>query len=160
MDDADRPNTLGQRIEEFLGDMRKKGMSNEAIWTNLYQDLRRLAGRKAGPAAGMSPSSVVHEFWLRTFGKQSFNWQADRRFLPYIACSMQNLLIDEFRRRGRSTSIQVDYPDGGRDWATTIDIAGALEELEKRDARQAEIVRLINWAGCSEEETADILGFS
>ena len=161
MEEASTRENLGARIEKAFAQLRAAGMSNEEIWKQFYEDLRILARKKAGPGAGMSATSIVHELWLRTFGKQSFDWESGKPFMPYIARSMQNLLIDEFRRRGRSTTVKTDHPAArGRDWNTTIDMAGALEQLEKQDARQADIVRLINWTGCSEEETAEVLGYS
>jgi DNA-directed RNA polymerase specialized sigma24 family protein len=160
MEEPPARENLGARIEKAFAQLRATGMSNEQIWSRFYEDLRILARKKAGPAAGMSATSIVHELWLRTFGKQDFDWESGKPFMPYIARSMQNLLTDEFRRRGRSTTVKTDHPaTGGRDWNTTIDLAEALEQLEKQDARQADIVRLINWTGCSEAETAGVLGY-
>ena len=45
-DEQKLPSTLGERMAKVFDDMRREGMSTEAIYTQLYSDLRRLAAQE------------------------------------------------------------------------------------------------------------------
>ena len=70
----------------------------------------------------------------------------------------QNLLIDEFRKP-HPGPLPVDVgSDPG--WKTRMAVSEALEHLEVRDRRQAQIVRLVMVGGLTQEQAAVHLKYS
>ncbi|HEY3738768.1 MAG TPA: ECF-type sigma factor [Bryobacteraceae bacterium] len=156
-----RSETLGEKIAAEFEALRAEGMSTAEIYGQLYADLRKLAHKKTGPISpGMSATSVVHKLWLRVLGKRPISWESGQHFVRSMAVAMQNLLIDEGRRSRPGTII--GDPTGPRpdELIVSIHISMALARLANENGRQAEIVRLINVAGLTEQETADSLDCS
>ncbi|HEY3741728.1 MAG TPA: sigma-70 family RNA polymerase sigma factor [Bryobacteraceae bacterium] len=140
--------------------MREQGMSTQAIYNQLYADLRLLAHKKVGPAApGLSATSVVHTLWMRVFDKQPAEWVDGRHFVSYMARSMQNLLIDE-ARKPHPGPIPPTTEGSGSAWKERLNVSEALQHLEADNERQAEIVRLVLVAGLTQEEAAEVLDCS
>jgi RNA polymerase sigma factor (TIGR02999 family) len=155
-----KPKTLGQKIAGEFERLRAEGMSTKEIYGELYNDLRLLARKKVGAARlGMSATSVVHRLWFRILGKEAFKWETGQYFVCSMARAMQNLLVDEARKR-RPETLPPGPPGKGDNLDGKIAISQALQRLEEEDPRQAEIVRLIVVAGLTEEETAETLDFS
>lgn len=137
----------------------------------VYDELRRLADRRLAAAPDgrtLEPTALVHEVWLRLVGEGHETWESRGRFLAAAARSMRNILVDRARRRAR------DKRGGGRRpeplsriepacEETPLDLLAlddALERLEARDPRAAEVVHLRYFAGLSIADTARALGVS
>jgi RNA polymerase sigma factor (TIGR02999 family) len=154
-DSRDAPGTVGVRMAEAFETMRARGMSTREIYEQLYADLRLLAHRRVANAPGLSPTSAVHVLWMRVMEKQPGDWVTGTHFVRYAARAMQNMLIDEVRKRHFETLPSDAAGDDG--WETRLMVSQALEQLEAHDPRQAEIVRLVVIAGLTQEEAAALL---
>ncbi len=137
----------------------------------LYKELRRLARRmlaKRPAGQTLQPTARVHEAYVRIVGKEKEDWDGRRQFFATAARAMQDILVEEARRKaalkrggGRdrvpmgSEALAIDAPD-----SRVLEVDELLEKLEKYDARKGEIVRLRYFAGLTVEEAADVLGIS
>ena len=147
----------------------------EQLLPLLYDELRRLAAQKLAqekPGHTLQATALVHEAYLRLVqGSQSEQgglWASRRHFFAAAAEAMRRILVERARQR------QSLKAGGGRqridlaDAEPTIDSPGdeilalheALEELERKDRRKAELVKLRFFAGLTNEDAARALGIS
>src|SRR5215207_7948598 len=131
----------------------------------LYDDLRRLAGRKIAREHGsrtIQPTTLVHEAYLKLAGNAPR--AADRAHLLAIAAhAMRQVLVDHARERQAAKR--------GPDWVstmltdgvstTTLDPEGLLaldDALERLEPRQRQVVECRFFAGLGDDEIAEALG--
>jgi RNA polymerase sigma factor (TIGR02999 family) len=144
----------------------------EQLLPLVYDELRRLATAKMArekPGQTLQPTALVHEAYLRLMdGEQAQHWDSRRHFFAAAAEAMRRILVENARRK-RSTKA-----GGGRkrlDLAEVepaiedpqVDLLGldeALERLEAKDKRKAQLVKLRFFAGLTTEQAALILGIS
>ncbi len=160
-------------------DDREDGPENrvagsEALVGEMYDALRRLAAARMAaerPGHTLQATALVHEAYLKLAGDtRPPGWDGRGHFFASAARAMRQILIDAARHRGavkrggdleRLPLSHVDLAGGriARD-QELLDIDDALERLERRDRRKAEIVHLRYFAGLSIEQTAETLGLS
>ncbi len=137
----------------------------------LYTELRRLAAAYTGklpPGQTLQPTALVHEAYLKLVRDHDPGWQGRRHFFGAAAQAMRNILVDQARRKAShkhgGAGHRVELAEGMAVIAPPADdvlaLDEAIEQLEKQDARLAEVVRLRYYAGLSVEETAAVLGVS
>lgn len=150
----------------------------EALLPLVYEELRRLAASQlAREPAGLTlqPTALVHEAYLRLVGSGDLKWNGRRQFFCAAATAMRRILVDRARRvraekhgGGRrrqdidEAALMLDDPTPA-EHAAKVDLLRlnvALERLEQRDARQAEVVMLRYFAGLNVEQTARALDVS
>jgi RNA polymerase sigma factor (TIGR02999 family) len=143
---------------------------NERLFGVLYADLRRLADRELRrcPAAGVSPTTLVHEAYLNIVGREDVSFSDPARCLGYVARAMRGLLIDFVRRHQaikRGAGFQLVELNTriaesvGEDGSLTR-LSEALDELARHEPRLAEIVDLKYFCGFSFAEIAKLHGSS
>jgi RNA polymerase sigma factor (TIGR02999 family) len=137
----------------------------------VYEELHQLACvRMAGlpPGQTLQPTALVHEAYLRLTDKGAVTWESRRHFFFAAARAMRDILVEQARRKAGPAR------GGGRqrqelDEACAVieppaenvlAVHEALEELERHDALQAQIVLLRYFSGLTTAETADVLGLS
>ncbi|MEZ4588904.1 MAG: ECF-type sigma factor [Gemmatimonadales bacterium] len=135
-----------------------------------YEELRRLAATvlSGEPHASLSPTTLVHEVWLKLQGGRGVTAESELHFKRIAARAMRQVLIDAARRRrttkhGAGLSIvafdeSIDAPVSTPDELLALD--GALDELARAYPRQAEMIESRYFAGLSVPETAELLGVS
>jgi RNA polymerase sigma-70 factor (ECF subfamily) len=145
----------------------------EALFSILYEDLRRIAGRlfrSRGVAHTLEPTALVHEAYLKMAGGGGAGAYADRAHVLAVAArAMRQVLANHARdrtarKRGGGTP---------RDRVTLAGVAGpagsavdavafheALDRLAGLDDRQARIAEMRLLGGLSIEEIAVLLGVS
>lgn len=117
----------------------------------------------------MQPTALVHEAYMRLFGKGAIDWQNHSHFVCAAARAMRRLLVDHARKRAREKR-------GGEFNKITLnesailvsdeqpDVLLALDEsiarLAALDARQAQIVEMLYFTGMTQAEAAKALGLS
>jgi RNA polymerase sigma factor (TIGR02999 family) len=152
------------------------------------KQLARMKIARRSASDSMHATRLLSDLWLRLFANRSgdVTWESAGHFVAYVTRAMASLLIDHWRQvrsRGghRSESldqagieITVEIESG---WAVlsaerveqAVYIDQLLERIERDQGqgekaaiveRQANIVRLRLFVGCTEEETAGLLGCS
>lgn len=146
-----------------------EGAGDHASVARIRSELERIArsGRRSLGSAALSTGDLVHEAYLKLFGRPaSHPWQSRRHFYGAAARAMEQVLVDAFRRRGveqRHAGI-VAVPDmvlpPGFPSSRVDEALESLRELESVDPLGAEVVRLRAIAGLSAEQVALMLGLS
>ena len=142
--------------------------SFEEMPTALYNELRRLAatylrGERQGHT--LQATALVHEAYLRLVGENSSGWQNRTHFLRFFARIMRQTLINyavarSRKKRGGEDPIQttLEFYEHQKVDVTAVD--AALQELEKFDPRQAQVVELRFFGGLTIPEIASAMGIS
>src|SRR5512140_3521097 len=76
----------------------------EELLPLVYDELRKLAaGRMANEKAGqtLQPTALVHEAWMKIAGDGNEHFANRRHFFKAAATAMQQILIDNARRKQR-----------------------------------------------------------
>lgn len=147
--------------------------SIEKLWQVIYDELRQLAHSKMSrePAGHtLQPTALVHEAFLRLVRNEDQHWENRRHFFSAAAEAMRRILIDRARKhhsekRGGGKR-RVEFDPDVIDVVTEersellLHLEEALQELERLNERQAQIVKLRYFTGLTIEETAKILGVS
>jgi RNA polymerase sigma factor (TIGR02999 family) len=143
----------------------------DALFTALYSELHRLAGRQLArqrDMAGLGVTTLLHEAYLVMSNRESAAFPDRARFMAYAARVMRGLIIDDVRgrlsqKRGggvHHTTIGTDVMQRVQDPLLLERISDALDELATHDAVLAEIVDLRFFCGFSFAEIAAMRGVS
>jgi len=145
--------------------------ATEDLMPLVYQQLRRMARavmRREGPGRTLQPTAVVHEAYLRMIDSGYLNAENRAHFLAVAARCMRRVLVDYARRRtadkrGGEHRYQIELdeiPFTSQQSEDVLALNRALEELEKLDRQQAQIVEMNYFSGNSIAEIAEVLGIS
>lgn len=142
----------------------------DALMEAIYGDLRRLAAahmKGERPDHTLSPTALVHEAYVRLMDQRSVHWDDRLQFFGAAAQIIRRILIDHARQRGaikrgggaERVSLTREGEEAGASLGfDLVALDDALRELAELDARQARVVELRFFAGCTLEEAAEILG--
>ena len=139
----------------------------------VYDELRRLAAQKMSRETKghtLEATALVHEAYLRLVdGNRPQQFDGRAHFFAAAAEAMRRILIDAARRknslkaggdRQRVELIDVEpaieLPEG----FDLLALDEALEKLQRKDPRKANVVKLRFFAGLSNDEAATALGIS
>jgi len=148
-----------------------KGGSPDDWIPRVYQELRRIARhemRHEAPST-LQTTVLVHEVYLRLFAGREMAWENRAHFFGAAARAMRQILIDHARarravKRGGGihhyTLEERDVPAPVSDPDQLLSLHDAIDTLEQRDARKAQIVMLRYFAGLSIAQTAKVLDLS
>lgn len=146
--------------------------ATENLLPVVYDDLRRLAASMmAREQAGqtLSPTSLVHEAYLRILGSANGDaWANRRHFFAAAAEAMRRILVENARRkkalkhgggmaRHDCALVPVASPESDE---TTLSVDESLDALAAVDPVKAELVKLRFFVGLTTAEAAEILGIS
>ena len=138
----------------------------------VYDELRRLATAKLAhekPGQTLQATALVHEAYIRLADVEKVqHWDSRGHFFAAAAEAMRRILVDRARHR---SSVK---RGGGRQHVDLsavdllavprseelIDLDEALEKLERKDKRKADLVKLRFFAGLTIEQAAEALGIS
>ena len=122
-----------------------------------------------GPGHTLQATALVHEAYLRLVDVEVIqHWDSRGHFFAAAAEAMRRILVERARHK-RSLKAggdhqRIDLPDVGLAMNGPSDNLLALEEalqkLEKKDKRKAELVKLRFFAGLTNEQAAQVLGIS
>jgi RNA polymerase sigma factor (TIGR02999 family) len=151
------------------GSGRGAANSVDAVFAATYQELRKLARlrlRGGGRNTVLDTTSLVHESYLRLAAAGRLRIEDRIHFLRYAGCAMRSVVIDFVRQR------QSARRGGAADRITLTTWAGvgvnagereilrvheAITELNKYDARMAQVVEMRYFGGLTEAEIAEAL---
>ncbi len=137
----------------------------------VYDELRKLAvTRMANEKAGqtLQPTALVHEAWLKIAGDGQEHFANRRHFFKAAATAMQQILIDNARRKQRlkhgvnpvgdelhESRIAVSVPS-----EELLAVNDALKALALEDPQAAEVVQMRYFVGMTVPEIAAALDLS
>lgn len=144
---------------------------SDALFATLYRELHRLARReaaRAGPAAVVSATTLLHEAYLDMAQRDALAFADRAHFLAYAARAMRSVVIDRARasaaqKRGGGldiTSLDTQTAETVAEPAVLSDIGSALDELAELEPELANIVDLKFFCGFSVAEIAALRGVS
>ncbi len=135
----------------------------------IYEDLRRLAVSHLREERGnhtLQPTALVHEAYLKLVDQRSTDWKDRLHFFALASRIIRRILTDHARERNalkrggeaeRLSIDSVDPPAPGTD-LNLVALDQALSELAEIDERQARVVELRFFGGCTLDEVAELLG--
>lgn len=137
--------------------------SLDAVFTRLYPELRAIARNRLHNAErSLTPTSLVHEAWLRLGRHESLTLENRRHFLACAARAMRVIVVDHWRaaqaakRGGLDEHQTLDTGIPGLDALSTDMLAldQALSTLETVNPHQHEVVELHFFGGVEFVELA------
>ena len=142
-----------------------------ALFASLYVELRRIARRellRSGGAGALSPTTVLHEAYLKLGQCAGAAPVSEGEFLAYASRVMRNLVIDLVRhraavKRGGGFEITTLEHAAAAPSASADDLGAlsdAIDSLAALDPALAELVDLKFFCGFSFVEVAAVRGVS
>ena len=143
----------------------------EELLPLVYEELRKLAAvRMANEKLGqtLQPTALVHEAWLKIAGDGHEHFANRRHFFKAAATAMQQILIDNARRKQRlkhganligdelhESRIAMSAPS-----EELLAVNDALGALALEDPQAAEVVQMRYFVGMTVPEIAAALGLA
>jgi RNA polymerase sigma factor (TIGR02999 family) len=137
----------------------------------VYDELRRLAAEKMAqekPGQTLQATALVHEAYLRLVDVDKVqHWNSRGHFFAAAAEAMRRILVERARHKKslkaggdhqRVELADIQAVEGSGD--DLLLLHEALEKLEKKDKRKADLVKLRFFAGLTNEQAASVLGVS
>ncbi len=147
-------------------------MAAEVLLPLVYDELRKLAAsRLADDNAGqtLQATALVHEAYVRLVDvERAQNWNSRGHFFAAAAEAMRRILIDRARHKGtlkdgggwRRLDLGEVVQAAAEESDDLLALDEALRQLEIKDRRKAELVKLRFFAGLTAEQAAAALGVS
>jgi RNA polymerase sigma factor (TIGR02999 family) len=143
----------------------------EQLLPLVYDELRKLAAQKMAqekPGQTLQATDLVHEAYVRLVDVQKAQqWNSRGHFFAAAAEAMRRILVDRARYKKSLKAggghQRVELPDiatGAGSGDELLALQVALEKLEKKDQRKADLVKLRFFAGLTNEQAASVLGVS
>jgi len=137
----------------------------------VYEELRLLAAQKMShelPGQTLQATALVHEAYIRLVGSEDQNWSGRTHFFIAAAEAMRRILIENARRKQRlkrgggqrridldNVELHVETPSDD-----LIALDRALAKLATKDKVEADLVKLLYFAGLTMKQSACILELS
>jgi len=145
--------------------------AREKLFKLVYDELHGIARQQMArerPGQTLQPTALVHEAFIRIFGKRSIEWASRRHFYNAFAQAMYRIRIDAARHRDRQKrgGGQQRIPLGEEilafedDPVGTLALAEALEKLKQIRPRAAEVVKYLHFGGLTVDETVEAMEIS
>jgi RNA polymerase sigma-70 factor, ECF subfamily len=142
----------------------------DAVFSEAYDELRRLAARVRASDAGatISPTALVNEAWLKLADSPQVARTSRLHFKRIAARAMRQVLVEAARRRqsekrGGDAEV-ITFDDSLMSGPTASDqllaLDDALSELARLSPRQAMMVEARFFGGLELHETAELLAVS
>lgn len=149
----------------------KSDSAQGALFASLYAELRQIARRelhRGGGAPALSPTTVLHEAFLRLERREGVAPASEGEFLAYASRVMRNLVIDLVRHRGalkrgggfEITSLEGEAAVPSANAEELEALSGAIDALSAHDPALAQLVDLKFFCGFSFVEIAALRGVS
>ncbi len=142
----------------------------EQLLPLVYDELRRLAAHRMAhenPGQTLQPTALVHDAYVRLVDvDQAQHWESRGHFFAAAGEAMRRILVEQARRKnslkggGKHRRVDLSGVDFEID-GPNLDLLAlneALEKLEAKDARKAQLVKLRFFAGLTNQQAAESLG--
>jgi RNA polymerase sigma factor (TIGR02999 family) len=155
-----------------LGDTPEERRALDRLFSLTYEELRRLAStvKRNDPHATLSPTTLVHEAWLKLANSPHLASTSRLHFKRIAARAMRQLLVEAARRRhahkrgGSAGTVMVVFDDALNEVESCGDdllaLDAALDDLARMSPRQATLVESRFFGGLDVPETAALLDVS
>jgi len=139
----------------------------EQLLPLVYGELRKLASHKMGrekPGQTLQATALVHEAYIRLVdAEKAQDWNSRGHFFAAAAEAMRRILVEQSRRKktlkagGGRRRVELSHiePAAGNDRVDLLALDEALERLEVKDSRKAELIKLRFFAGLTNQQAAD-----
>jgi RNA polymerase sigma factor (TIGR02999 family) len=143
--------------------------SLDAVFTHLYPELRAIAqNRLSMGERTLTPTSLVHEAWLRLGQNPSLTLESRRHFLACAARAMRVIVVDHWRaetaakRGGTDEHLTLDtgVPAAEQLSADMLSLDQVLTELQAINPHQHQIVEMHYFGGVEFVELARLFDCS
>jgi RNA polymerase sigma factor (TIGR02999 family) len=138
----------------------------------VYEELRRLAAQKMAhemPGQTLQATALVHEVYLRLVDNDHRQlWNSRGHFMAAAAEAMRRILVERARHKKtlkaggdlhRVELVDLALASAGPD-LDLLALNEALDKLEKKEQRMAQVVKLRFFAGLTIDEAAQALGIA
>ncbi len=144
----------------------------EQLLPLVYDELRKLAAQRLArekPGQTLQATALVHEAYIRLVDvEKAQHWDSRGHFFAAAAEAMRRILVNNARRKasikqgGNFQRIELaEFAEPScNSQVDLLALDEALQQLEAEQPEQAQVVKLRYFAGCTVEETAQILGVS
>ncbi len=150
---------------------RRVAQVSSDLFTDLYAQLHHIAQsalRRSGPQLAVSPTTLLHEAYLKISGRDGLGFPDHAHFMAYASRAMRRLVIDLVRerravKRGAGFEITATPVENAESAGESVDlqrISEALDQLATVNATLAELVDLHFFCGFSFAEIAALLNLS
>ena len=149
------------------------GQASEKLLPLVYDELRKLAAARLAnekPGQTLQATALVHEAYIRLVDQTTpQQWDNSRHFFSAAAESMRRILVERARQKqslkrgGDRDRVDLEAAEPVVLPIACDDVLGleeALQRLEKKDYRKAELVKLRFFAGLTTAQAAQALGVS
>lgn len=137
----------------------------------VFTELRVLAGiylKRERPGHTLQPTALVNEVYLRLVDLEQVTWENRAHFFGLAARMMRRLLVNHAearraeKRGGGAAKVSLDEAvlPGCAPEVDVLGLDAALQELERLDPRQGQVVEMRYFSGLSIAETAEALQIS
>jgi RNA polymerase sigma factor (TIGR02999 family) len=143
--------------------------ARDALFAAVYPELKRLAHARlhgGGRNTVIDTTALVHESYLRLVNTGELSFDDRRAFFGYAARVMRSVVVDSARARsaerrgGQADKVTLDG-EAAQDLAQhdehVLQVHAALEQLERADARAAQMVEMRYFGGYTDREIAETL---
>jgi RNA polymerase sigma factor (TIGR02999 family) len=164
---------LGAKSPSPIGrPQREADDAVNALFAEAYRDLRNMARmhlRSGGRETLLNTTTLVHESYLRLAAADRVHINDRTHFMSYAARAMRSIIVDMVRKRqaarhgGQAARVTLDLELASNISVGESEVPGihnALDELNKLDARMAQIVEMRYFGGMTETEIAEVLGLT
>jgi len=168
-----------QRVKERSDDLTRilgrieRGDSEalEQLVPLVFRKLHRLAEEKLRHEPGghtLQTTALVNEAYLRLFGGADPSFENRAHFFAAAAEAMRRVLVEHARRKGTQkrggalirVALSGEIALTEQRCAQLLEVDDALKQLEAKDVRRAQVVKLRFFAGLDFPEVALALGLS
>ncbi len=149
---------------------RRAGVTRDALFASLYDELHRIARRELRRAAGLtlSATTLLHESYFRLRQRTDARFPDSSHFLAYAARVMRSLVVDHARNRQAQkrggameiTSLPTQLPEPTPELSELERLSTAIDQLTELDPALAQLVDLKFFGGFSLVDIAAMRGVS
>lgn len=144
----------------------------EQLLPLVYEELRKLAAAKLAlenPGQTLQATALVHDAYIRLVDvEQAQHWNSRGHFFGAAAEAMRRILVENARRKSGPKAggghQRIELADAAaevrEDDLDLVAVSESLDQLQVKDPRAAELVKLRFFAGLTRQEAAGVLGIS
>ena len=143
----------------------------EKLLPLVYDELRKMAALRLSnedPGQTLQATALVHEAYMRLVGEPNQQWNGKAHFFGAAAQAIRRILVESARRKNRlkhggdRQRLDLDLVQPALDCPSDelLALDEALQKLDGESPEKAKLVKLRFFAGCTNDEAADLMGIS